>query len=302
MKNKTILITGGTGYLGSLVVRRLLADGANVIVLKRSFSNTARIQDLSTLIRFINIDEGGLEGIFTSCSVDTIIHCATNYGRASTKPTQLIEANLMLPLQLLQLAVQYGVRSFINTDTVLDTRVNYYALSKGHFCDWLKTFSSKIVCCNVALEHFYGPLDDTTKFVSFIVQEMLKSSKCINLTPGEQKRDFVYVDDVVNALILITQSVESVNSGFFRFEVGSGSSVSIRDVVEKIRLLSNNRGIQVNYGAIPYRENEVMMSNVDLLPLIKLGWAPLISLDHGLNKTILADRAFLESRSSSRLD
>jgi CDP-paratose synthetase len=293
MNNKTILVTGGTGYLGSHVVRRLIYEGAKVIVLKRSFSNLQKIKDLSNRIKFINIDEANIEDAFRENSIDIIVHCATNYGRANTKPTHLIDANLMLPLTLLQLALQYGVKSFINTDTILDTRVNYYALSKGHFCDWLKTFSKKIVCCNVALEHFYGPNDDKTKFVSYIINEMITQSEIINLTLGEQKREFIYISDVVDAMISICKFVQLNSTGYFRFEVGSGVTVSIKEIVKLIGKLCQNKISKINFGAIPYRENEIMKSNVDLSALLALGWAPLIPLEEGLLKTIEADITYM---------
>lgn len=295
MNNKTILVTGGTGYLGSHVVRRLIFEGAKVIVLKRSFSNLERIKDLLNLVKFINIDKANVEDAFRYNTIDIVVHCATNYGRANTKPTQLIDANLMLPLTIMQLALQYGVKSFINTDTILDTRVNYYALSKGHFCDWLKTFSNEIVCCNVALEHFYGPHDDKTKFVSFIINEMIISSENINLTLGEQKREFIYISDVVEAMIRICKFVQLNSTGYFRFEVGSGMSVSIKEIVELIGNICQNKFSKINYGAIPYRENEIMDSNVDLSALIALGWSPLVPLEEGLINTINADRAYMSS-------
>lgn len=297
MNNKTFLITGGTGYLGSHLVRRLIIEGSKVIVLKRSFSNTSRLNDLGKDIHYVDIDTSQLEDLFKNTSIDVIFHCATNYGKSNTKPTQLIEANLLLPLNLLQLAAQYHVKKFINTDTILDTRVNFYALSKGHFSEWLKTFSSQLICCNIALEHFYGPQDDITKFVSFIVREFISNAESINLTPGEQKRDFIHIADVVEAIVSITNATDKYNNGFYRFEVGTGVNVSIREIVELIQNICQNHNTKVNYGAMPYRNNETMESKVNLAPLLATGWSPSIDIKSGLINTVAVDRhAYLNQK------
>lgn len=288
--NSAILVTGGTGFLGSHLVEDLINNGRHeVVVLKRSFSNVSRIKKYLPFLKLYNIDEINLETVFLNHKIEAIFHCATNYGK-NAEPTKLIEANLTLPLTLLQLAVKNGVRLFVNTDTVLDTRVNYYALSKGHFADWLKTFSNRLICINVALEHFYGPGDDKSKFVPYLIQQLLiDKSPVLNLTPGEQLREFIYISDVINALKVIFEKSQYFANGFYRYEVGSGNKIRIRDIAELVKELTENVETILNFGGLPYRENEVMDSKVDLRPLLDLGWAPVISLNDGLIKTIKSE-------------
>jgi predicted glycosyltransferase involved in capsule biosynthesis len=79
-----------------------------------------------------------------------------------------------MPLQLLELGKKTRVNCFINTDTILDKRVSYYSLSKNQFREWLELYAKEMICLNVALEHFYGPYDDNTKFVSIYHREHFK--------------------------------------------------------------------------------------------------------------------------------
>jgi CDP-paratose synthetase len=119
-----------------------------------------------------------------------------------------------------------------------------------------------------------------------ILKEMLNNSDKINLTTGEQKRDFIYIDDVVNAFIVIIKHIFSQKKGFYDYEVGSGCNVKIKSLVELIKELSGCEVTKLNFGVIPHRRNEVMSSSVDISNLLKLGWKPQYTLKSGLLKTI----------------
>jgi nucleoside-diphosphate-sugar epimerase len=286
MEMKIILLTGGTGYLGSKILKQLVDNGYNIILLKRSFSNPVRIKEYINKITSYDIDLVPLERIFSENAIDTIVHCATNYGRGENDPLQVIEANLVLPLKLLELGKKYHVKSFINTDTILDKRINYYSLSKKQFKDWLFVYKHDYTCINVALEHFYGSGDDETKFVTYIVHNLLKNVDRIDLTKGEQKRDFIYIDDVVNAFIKIINSLDNFSKDFYEFEVGTNHPLSIKEFVELAKQLSGNKQTLLNFGALPYRENEVMNYKVNTSEILKLGWKCNRTVEEGLKKMI----------------
>lgn len=295
MKMKpTILLTGATGFLGSSLLKSLMLNDYDVVVLKRSFSDVRRIEWALDRITYYDLDKVELYSIFEKHSFSMVLHCATDYGRKAVDSTQLVEANLILPLHLLQLTVKFNIRVFINTDTILDKRVSEYSLSKKQFVEWLKIYSDRCVCLNLALEHFYGPDDDQSKFLSYIVFQLLKQVKSIDLTAGEQKRDFIYIEDVVDAFLLIIKSLDSKKYGFSELQIGTGKTIHIKDLVERIAVLAQNNKTQLMFGALPYRKNEVMESIIDLTVIKQLGWQSKTSLLDGLKKTIDYEREKLK--------
>ncbi|TRU21124.1 MAG: NAD(P)-dependent oxidoreductase [Microcystis aeruginosa Ma_MB_S_20031200_S102] len=289
--SKTILLTGGTGFLGSHLTKRLVYEGFDVIIIKRSTSKLSHLESIINQVRFYDIDWIDIEKIFQENVIDLIIHCATNYGRFAVPPTDIIQANLFLPLKILQIAENYPVKTFINTDTILDKRVSYYSLSKKHFLDWLYLFSQKMVCISVALEHFYGPFDDRSKFVSKIILDLLHEVDFIDLTLGEQKRDFIYIDDVVEAFMTLINFSFDVPNNLYRYEIGTGKNIEIREFVQTVKTMTGNKVTRLNFGMLPYRENEIMESHVDISMLSRLGWQPQISLVEGLRYTIDQERS-----------
>jgi nucleoside-diphosphate-sugar epimerase len=292
--SQTVLLTGATGFLGSHILAMLLREGHRVIALTRNASNTHRVAGLlRQCMAIFNIDAGPLATPFETNHIDLIIHCATQYGRKTTDPRELISANLTLPLSLLHHASRHDVTAFINSDTILDMNINAYALSKKQFREWLTFYSNQIQCCNVALEHFYGPKDDQTKFVARIIHDLITEVDAIELTAGHQKRDFVYIDDVVLAFSHIVDTVLQRPKGLHRFEVGTGHTTTIRDFVTLAAQLTHNRRTQLLFGKLPYRDNEIMESHVDTASLRELGWQPQVSLVDGLRTTIAEERVNL---------
>ena len=145
-KKNALLFTGGTGFLGSNILKNIVDSGDKIIVLKRSTSNITRIKEITNEIILFDIDLIHAEMIFLEHKIDKIIHCATNYGRKFSNPIEITEANLILPLKLLDLGEKHNVSCFINTDTILDKRISSYSLSKSQFKQWLEMYSSKMVC------------------------------------------------------------------------------------------------------------------------------------------------------------
>ena len=292
--NRTVLITGATGFLGSNLLLKLVELNFDVVFLKRSFSKCTRIVSVLDKVKFYDIDKTGLSEVFKENRIDIIIHCATSYGSEITEPKNLIESNLIYPLELLDLGSKEGISCFINTDTILDRRVNHYSLSKKQFREWFEVYSNSMICINVALEHFYGPNDDKSKFISFIINKLLSSQKSIDLTAGEQERDFIYISDVVSAFIFIINEIPKLSSNVINYEIATDNPIKLRDFVELSKKLTKSE-ISLDFGALPYRKNEIMKLNVDTSQIRKLGWEPKVPLAEGLQKTIEFERRVLET-------
>lgn len=294
MPARQTLITGVTGYLGRFVTRDAARRGEDIVALKRRSSNLLHLEGSACRLRLVDIEDTDLNALFEAHPFDTIIHCATNYGRDVVDPLSVIEANLLLPLRLLELARQHGVRRFVNTDTILDPRVNHYALAKAQFKEWLRRYSDDLTCINVAFEHFYGPNDNPTKFVTYVVRSLLADVPELHLTPGEQRRHFVYIEDAVTAIGKILEATDADHSGMYAFEVGTEHPTRLRDMVELAQRLVGNSHTALEFGALPYRPNEVMLPVLDDSLRRATGWCPATSLTDGLQMTIDAERKAFE--------
>jgi nucleoside-diphosphate-sugar epimerase len=137
------------------------------------------------------------------------------------------------------------------------------------------------------LFHPYGPGDRADKFVPWIVRQCRASKGEIALTRGEQQKDFIYVDDVVRAVHVILKKQEEMPTGFTEFECGRGAAVTIRQFVESVHRQTKSRAA-LNFGALPYRENEIMFSQADITKLQALGWCPEVGVEAGVRQMLQA--------------
>jgi len=285
----TILLTGVTGFLGSHLLAALIHRGHKVVAIKRSTSNTWRITDLLHQARLYDVDAVGIGQPFKDQMIDVVIHTACNYGRDGETVSQVIESNLMFGVRVLDACIRYGAKAFINTDTLLPRNLNDYALSKAQFVDWLKQKQDRIQVVNIQLEHMYGPRDDPTKLVPWLLTQLQSGADRIDLTSGEQLRDFIYIDDVVAAYLTILDNLHAMK-GFEQFEVGLGRSIQVKTFIQLLkreyeRRFGENRTI-LNFGAIPYREGEPMAFHAHIEALTALGWTPKIGHEEGLRRVI----------------
>lgn len=294
-----LVLTGGTGFLGSHLVREFLANtGYRVFLLKRTTSSLRRIDDLlsSPRLRLIDIDVTDIETVFRENAIDVVLHAATEYGRGVDTTGKVLDANLILPIRLLESAIKHRTRSFINVDSYFNKEnLSYayllnYSLSKKSLLIWLRKYSHSIQVSNVCLEHIYGEHDGSSKFSETMIRKIaIEQVPFVDLTPGHQKRDFVYVKDAVKAFTAIVE--DSVNQRFrFRsYDLGSGRATTIMEFVNTIKVLSKSP-TELRFGAIPYREDEIMYSCADIIDLENIGWHPGYSLREGIAEVMGAYR------------
>ena len=280
----TILLTGATGFLGSHLLKALVNKGYEVVVLKRSTSNMWRLKGFENTFKSYDIDQVPLRKAFEEQYIDTIIHTACVYGRKGESMQQILETNLMFGIELL------NTGTFFNTGTLLYKYLNYYALSKKQFEEWLQLASDKIQVVNLKLEHMFGEQDGNDKFTSWILNELQQEKNIIPLTAGTQKRDFIYIDDVVSAYLTCLEQAPQLKS-FNDIEVGTGVLTPVKTFVMLVKeVLEKLKGkpiqTQLNFGALPYREGEIMEPQVDNSRLCSLGWQPKRGLEENIERFV----------------
>lgn len=277
-----IFVSGASGYLGSHLVKALSKEH-QVFALMRRLSSRERIEGVC--VDIIYIDEiGALENAFALHQPDVIINTAALYGRKGESLSALVNANIDFPTQLLALANKYKIKAFIHTGTSLPDDISPYALTKNTFVK-LAQFNNEgpLKFINVALEHFYGPDDDSSKFISYVINTCLAGDK-LALTDGLQQRDFIYIDDVVDAYKILIANIGKLEP-FEKVPVGSGIAPTVRELVEMIHLCTRSKST-LEFGAVAMRANELMYSCADISRLNSLGWTAKVNLITGVNKVV----------------
>lgn len=288
---KHVLLTGATGFLGSHLLEALIAQGHQVTILKRSTSDTWRIDHLLDRVSSFDVDQVALEDAFKLQKVDAVIHTVCCYGRNGEAAHEVVETNLGFGLKVLEAAMLSDTEAFINTDTLLPKYLNVYSLSKKHFSEWLRHCSKNIKVVNLKLEHMYGPKDDSSKFVPWLISRLEQGAERIPLTEGSQLRDFIYIDDVVSAYLLMLQKIDQLVD-YNQFDVGTGQFSSVRDFVTNIfniyKSMRPDTKTKLGFGDIPTRDGELMSVELDNTELKAMGWCAKVSQNQGLERFLKA--------------
>lgn len=285
-----ILLTGGSGFLGSALALHFCNLGHEVALLLRPMSNLNRLKGRDAeVIRGYFSSDTELADFVHTVKPDVVIHTACAYGRHGETMLQIIDSNLRFGAVLLQSLLQLNKPvSFINTGTALASNVSAYALSKHQLVEWGRMLADqsggKLRFINVLLQHMYGPGDDGSKFTSHVLHACHRNDLELKLTAGEQARDFIFIDDVVSAYSTLLTRLEHVEM-MQDIEIGSGVAPTIREFVETAHKLTGSQTLLL-FGALPYRANEAMNCVANIESMRKIGWQPAFDLSTGLKKTI----------------
>lgn len=280
-----VLITGISGYLGSQLANALNTEHELVGTI-RSGSRLDRVKNADK-INFIYIDEENWSEKIKSFQPEIVINTMALYGRKDEHLSDLINANVFLPIKILE-SIETKT-TFINCGTSLPASVSSYAHTKNQFIELAKEYCKQahIKFVNLRLEHFFGAGDDLTKFTSYVIQQCLVSQP-LKLTAGTQERDFIYIEDLISAFKCIIHSLDKLEF-FENIDVGSGKAIKIRDFVESTASIIESKS-EIIFGAVPMRDNELMHSCADVRRLHALGWKLNYSLHDAILEMIKRDK------------
>jgi CDP-paratose synthetase len=289
-----ILITGPSGFLGTALAQYWAKQGHELWLLARPRSSLLHVGGLSATVRVRRVaSPEEMVAVVRETAPNAIVHTACAYGRKGETPLDMLDANVRFGMTLLQTLISEPVSRvvqtvFLNTGTVLAPDVSLYALSKTQFSAWgmalAKQAPTNFRFIDIRLEHMYGPGDHRSKFITKVIEACRNNEPRLALTLGEQRRDLVYIDDVVKAYDLILQRQDSFTSSD-SIDVGSGTAHRWRDVVEMVKRLANS-SIALDFGVIPYRTNEPMHSVANISRLSSMGWRPAYNLEAGIRQTL----------------
>jgi len=306
------LVTGGAGFIGSNLVRALLARGNEVRVLDNfSSGNRANLAGLEHEVELVEGDLRSYERVHAAVrGVEVVYHqgALPSVPRSVQDPLTTTAVNVEGTLNVLLAARDEAVRRVVNassssvygnagelprTETQLPDPISPYAVAKlaaERFCtSFSRVYSMEVV----SLRYFnvFGPRQDPLSQYAAVVPRFIRAVAAGHAVTifgdGEQSRDFTYVDNVVAANLLAADA-PSVHGEIVN--VATGSSVTVNALADTIgRLLD----VPVEKAYEPEREADVRASWADLASAHQLlGYETQVELEEGLRRTMdfLLDR------------
>lgn len=310
LKDKKVLVTGGTGFIGVNLIRRLLSLGALVratLHIKEPVIDDERIE-------YVKCDLTKMEDCIKAVAeMDYVFHCAANTsGSAVIEKTPLVHVtpNVVMNAQLLEAAYFAKVKKFlwISSSTGYppsgdrpvreDEMLNGEPDEKYFLVGWMKryteilcrTYSEKLkdpmVTVVLRPTNIYGEYDDfefaTSHVFAAMIRKVVERHNPIEVWgTGEDVRDIIYVDDFIDAVIL---AIEKINS-YCPINIGLGNGYSIREILQLIMKADNYTNAKITYNmsgptTIPIRLVDIKMAET------MLGFKVKTKLEEGIIKTI----------------
>lgn len=288
MSAESVLVAGSRGFLGRSLTEHLNALGMVALEGLRGARIASSRDPIAANALPIDVGVQELAASLKDRNVVAVVNCVVNYGRGANRMADLVEANLTIPIRLLDAAALAGVDTFINCNTSLPCDLNDYARSKRQFSAWLESQPAIERRLDVSLEYIYGESEPRDRLVSRMIDTVLEPSGTLNLSPGLQQRDLVHVRDVCDALVVMLQSTDL--AGYTRPQVGSGRVIALQELGNVIGRVAGHRSDGLKFGALGYRQNEVMYSCADLSEMSRFGWMPKVPLADGLARCIASVR------------
>lgn len=292
-----VLVTGGTGFIGSHVVRQLLDSGRDVAVLTRSGGSVdrlGRIPDTVALVRADLTDSNSVRRAVSEWRPEACIHLAW-----FAEPGQYLQSlenlsALSSTLTLLQELADVGCtriamagtcaeydssRGWLREDSPTDPQTLYAAtkLSAALITQELARIKSLQLAWGRVF-YPYGPGEDERRAVPAAIRSLLAGIP-FDTTLGAQVRDYMHVGDVASAFVAL---VDAPASGVYN--ISAGVPVTMRQVMELIGEIIGCVRL-IRFGATAYRKWDPMFICGDNSRLKSLGWTPRMSLKDGLQET-----------------
>ena len=291
------LVTGGAGFIGSHLVDRLISLGHDVICIDNEYADNERFywnqKSRNFKLDITNYDE--IEFLFES--VDFVFHLAaeSRIGPAIRNPLNAFEINLLGTTNVLQCSRKYNIKRLIysstssgyglnpppNIETQSDDCLNPYSVSKIAAEKICKMYSDFYNLPTIIFRYFnvYGERAPAkgqyAPVIGIFLRQKAERQKLTIVGDGEQRRDFIYVGDVVEANI--NAALNKIHNSFYGqiFNVGSGENITINEIAKII-------DYEIEY--LPKRPGEAYETLADITKIKNvLGWHPKTKLENWIS-------------------
>ncbi len=311
LKNKKILVTGGAGFIGSHLTKRLVDEGAKVSVIVKYNS----VIDCPRLVKIwdkINIIEADLRntdsvGEMKKMNFDLVFHLAAynHVGDSFKHVLENVNSNLISTINLLnngpkiKKIIHMGTSEIYGIQTKLPFNVKEmpnpmspYGVTKyaSELFSLLKSKSNNLNLICVRPFNTFGPFQSEKAIIPEMIIKCLQNKE-IKTTGGKQTREFNYVDNIIDGILFLNKKVKHTIEPI---NVGSNTPISIKNLVKKIHKYTYSDS-KLLIGSLKYRPNEIWRMQANNKFISSKGWRPKINFDEGLKFTIAWYQKFYKS-------
>ncbi len=303
---KRVAVTGATGFVGARLTRELVALGAEVTALSHDDGTGEwRLGDAAGAIRSVETDLGdpvSARAALAAADPETVFHLATYYAVDNDVDlAEMIDTNVKAAAVVV--AASAGLPSLevlVNTGTCAeygdfrgqadeDTRVdpnNVYASTKAAQTVIAMQLGRdlEVPVTTLRLYNMYGEYEKPSRLVPHVALSLHRGRE-VRLTAGEQAKDYSYVGDVVRAFL--AAGARPAAAAGEVFNIGSGSTVTMRELVEEIARHFPGSEELVRFGALPYRADEMWFQGTSAEKARRLlGWSASTPLSEGIASVV----------------
>jgi len=311
VKNQRVLITGGAGFIGSHLTRRLVGLGADVtvVVKYKSIIDCVRLASVWNQIHVIEADLRNVDSLnqLKQRAFDVVFHLAAynHVGDSFLHVSEAMTSNAVASANLLEAITDFGRFVYISTSEVYGLQIQVpfsenatpypispYAVGKyaGELYAQMKAHQTGRPIIRIRPFNTFGPYQSDRAVIPELIIKCLRGEP-VETTEGLQTREFNYVDNIIDAFVSaagIDPPPDQV------VNVGSQREVAICDLVRTIHRLSQSDA-PLRIGALPNRPTEIWRMCADnQRAATLLDWKPNISFEQGLERTIEWFRRYLE--------
>lgn len=293
-RSNIVILTGATGFIGSRLAMQLVQLGWEVHAVVRPSSNMAELTPVLDRVAVHQYD--GTMGSMLECVRSARPHVAIHLASLFLAQHQvadidpLIRSNVLLGTQFVEALSNCGCKRLINVGTSWQHYENrdfdpvcLYAATKQAFEMILRYYTSATSMKTVTLKLFdtYGP-GDPRKKLFYLLRQCRKNGQPLSMSPGGQLVDLVYVDDVVEAFLLVLEQLNNDNRVWEpSYAVSSGRPIALKELVGVYERVVSCK-LPITWGGRSYRPREVMApwNTGKSVP----GWTPKVSLEEGIRR------------------
>ncbi len=300
---KKILITGATGFIGSNLLRYFIKKGADIHIFTRKESDKWRIRDILPRVKEFRVDltdKDDLNRIMAKINPQIILHTAV-YGNFPdhSDPKRIMNINFKGTLNLIDSCKKLDLELFINSGSSSEYGPKFHPINEESPLKPLGPYGASKVAASlyarkiaqaykksiITLRLFspYGYFEDANRLIPSVILSCLRGKR-LKLSSPYSVRDFIFIEDVVDAYVKAFENKETASGEIFN--IGSGSQHTVRHVVNRIIRLTGSK-IKPEWDSLdnPRIEPKHWQANIRKAKE-KLHWLPAESMDKGLSKTI----------------